>query len=133
MTAEDQPDVQEVLKAEKEWVQALLTLDLKAMEHILADDYTQISSEGNVIGKRAFLASFEGGARHWDYAESTEHHIRIYGSMAVMVALWRAKGVNHGQRFDYLARFMAVYVKRDGRWQLAADQSTPLSREDQSG
>lgn len=128
MTAEDQLKIQEVLQVEKEWVRALRTLDLEAIEHILADDYTQITSEGDVIGKREFLASFDGEHRHWDHAVSSDHHIRIYDNAAVMVALWRASGVNHGARFDYQARFMAVYVKREGRWQLAADQSTTLSR-----
>lgn len=126
MGKEGLTEIQEVLQAEVAWVQALRTLDLEAMDHILADDYTQITASGDVIGKHEFLASFEGENRHWDHAESTEHDIHIYGNTAVMVALWRASGVNHGERFDYLARFLAVYVKRDGRWQLAADQSTPL-------
>lgn len=126
MGREEQADIQEVLQVEAAWLQALLTLDLDAMDHILADDYTQITSNGDVISKRELLASFEGGQRHWDRAESTDHQIRIYGNMSVMVALWRASGVNHGERFDYQARFLAVYVKRDGRWQLTAEQSTPF-------
>jgi uncharacterized protein (TIGR02246 family) len=118
---------QEVLNVEMEWVQALRKLDLKTMERILADDYTQITARGDVIGKLEFLASFEGKQRQWDHTQSSDHHIRIYNDTAVMVALWSASGVNQGQRFDYQARFLAVYIKRDGRWQLIADQSTPVS------
>lgn len=126
MGREEQTEKQEILQVEAAWVQALQMLDLEAMDHILADDYTQITHSGGMIGKREFLASFEGERRHWDRAESTDHQIRIYGDSAIMIALWRASGVNHGERFDYQARFLAVYVKRGGRWQLAADQSTPL-------
>lgn len=126
MRQAEQAEKEEVLQVEAAWVQALQTLDLEAMDHILADDYTQINASGNVIDKRKFLASFEGEHRRWDRAESTDHQIRIYGNTAVMVALWHASGVNYGERFDYRARFLAVYVKRDGRWQLMADQSTPL-------
>jgi uncharacterized protein (TIGR02246 family) len=126
MGREEGAEKLEVLQVEAAWVQALRTLDLEAMDHILADDYTQITASGEVIDKREFLASFEGEHRHWDRAESTDHDIRVYGNTAVMVAMWRASGVNHGERFDYKARFLAVYVKRDGRWQLTADQSTPL-------
>lgn len=126
MGQEEQTEIQEVLQLEAAWVQALRTLDLEAMNRILADDYIQITTGGDVIGKREFLRSFEGERRQWDHAESTDHQVRIYGDTAVMIAQWRASGVNHGERFDYQARFLAVYVKRDGRWQLAADQSTPF-------
>jgi ketosteroid isomerase-like protein len=44
----------------------------------------------------------------------------------VLHGRWRARGVNAGQRFDYTARFLSVYVKRDGRWQMVAAQSTPI-------
>jgi uncharacterized protein (TIGR02246 family) len=126
MKLEDQSAAQEVLQVEMEWVQALKELDFETMRRILADDYTQITASGNVIGKQEFLASFEGEQRMWDHAQSSDHHIRIYKETAVMVALWNARGVNHGQKFDYQARFLAVYINHDGRWQLAADQSTPI-------
>jgi hypothetical protein len=80
------------------------------------------------LAAQEFLASFEGKQRKWEYAQSSDHQIRIYKDTAVMVAMWSAKGINQGQRFDYQARSLAIYIKRDGRWQLAADQSTPIKR-----
>jgi hypothetical protein len=34
--------------------------------------------------------------------------------------------VNRGVRFDYRARFLSVYMRRDGRWQMVAEQSTEI-------
>ncbi len=73
------------------------------------------------------LASYASGTREWESAESDQYQVRLYGETAVLIGRWRAKGVNAGQAFDYAARFTAVYVKRDGYWQLVADQSTPIT------
>jgi ketosteroid isomerase-like protein len=123
---QEDPAIQEILEAEQAWVQALRDMDLAALEALMAEDYTQILHDGSVIGKQEALASFQSQQRHWDYADSSGHMVRAYGDCAVLVGLWSARGENHGVAFDYQARFMAVYVRRSGNWQLVADQSTPL-------
>ena len=45
----------------------------------------------------------------------------------MLVGRWRARGENDGEAFDYTARFMSVYMKRDGAWQMVAEQSTPIT------
>jgi len=120
------PKVKEVLEVEREWVLAIRNKDLAAMERILADDYTQILSTGEVIGKQAALDAYRAEDRFWEAADSLDHDIRIYGDTAVMIARWVARGENHGERFDYQARFLAVFVQRGGRWQMAADLSTAM-------
>ena len=53
-------------------------------------------------------------------------YLRVYGTTAVVVGRWRDKGVNAGQPFDYAARYVSVWVKRDGEWRMVSDQSTPI-------
>jgi ketosteroid isomerase-like protein len=126
MPVEDRTAIEEVLSVEREWVEAIKSHDLQAMQRILSEDYTQILPDGTVIGKQAALESYQSERRYWEYAESLDHQIRIYGSTAVMIARWESIGENHGVKFDYQARFMAVYVNNSGRWQLAADLSIPI-------
>jgi hypothetical protein len=45
----------------------------------------------------------------------------------VVIGRWTARGVNHGVQFDERARFLSVYVRRGGGWQLVAEQSTELT------
>jgi ketosteroid isomerase-like protein len=116
----------EVLAAEREWVEAHRRLDLAALDRLMADDYAQVQSDGRVIGKAEALASYVSGKRRWDFAESDDYDLRLYGETAVLMGRWQARGVNAGQAFDYAARFTAVYVKRSGGWQLAADHATEL-------
>lgn len=123
---ENEESIREVITVEREWVQALLDLDLATIARILAEDYTQIQSDGSVTGKAEALASYGSMLRHWDEADSSDYSVRILGDTALLIGRWRARGINNGERFDYQARFLAVYVKRDGRWQLLSDQSTPI-------
>lgn len=123
----DDPAVREVIAAERAWVQAHRGLDLDALEGLMAEEYLHILPDGSVIGKQADLASYRRGDRHWDYAESDQYHVEVFGDAAVLVGRWRARGVNAGEPFDYAARFLSVYVKRAGRWQMVVAQSTPLA------
>ena len=119
--------VQEVLAVERRWVEAHRQLDIETLAEIMADDYTQIRSDGSVINKTQALASYASLTRHWDYAESDQYQIRIYGNTALLIGRWVGRGQNAQETFDYSARFLAVYVKTQSGWKLAADQSTPLT------
>ena len=123
----EQTLIEEVLQAEQAWVEAHRHLDLIAIDRLMGEDYTIIRPDGSVVGKAEALASYALGTREWESAESDQYQVRLYGETAVLIGRWRAKGVNAGQSFDYTARFTAVYVKQDGRWQLVADQSTPIT------
>jgi len=126
MSQENENRIQQVIQAEQDWLKAFLQLDLAVIEHMMADEYMQVNNRGELVSKAEVLASFEGEKRHWDYANSSEYRIHIYGETAVVYGLWEARGVNSGQSFDYSARYISVWVYRDGRWQIVSDQSTEL-------
>ena len=74
------------------------------------------------------LTSYREDARNWDIAEISDLSVRIYGSSALVTGLWRAKGQNKDEDFDYLARYLSVWVADEqGSWQSGHDQSVPLS------
>ena len=119
--------VEQVLVAEREWLLAHLHRDIPALERLMDPDYLQIAPGGDTVNKEQVLASFRSGERHWDEAHSDEHHVRVYGNTAVVVGRWRARGENAGRSFDYQARFVSVWVRRDGEWRRVSDQSTPIT------
>ena len=119
--------VDEVIEAERRWVQAHRELDLVSIESMLSEDYVQIRADGSVIGKLEAIESYRSGKRRWDHVDSDQYRVSVHGDVAILVGRWIGRGEDKGARFDYTARFMAVYAKRDGIWQLVADQSTPLN------
>jgi ketosteroid isomerase-like protein len=118
--------IEEVIATERSWVKAHLDLDLDTIASILSDGYRQIQPDGSVIGKEQLLASYRSGERKWEVAESDDYEVRPYGETALLIGRWRGVGENAGERFDYRARFLAVYVLEVGSWKLAADVSIPL-------
>ncbi len=128
MTSAGHKKIQEVLQTEYAWVEAHGQLDIVTIDHLMADDYTIIRPDGSVDGKAEAITSYRSATRHWDFAEGDEYTVRVYGNTALVTGRWTAKGVvNNGQAFDYQARFMSVYVKRNGQWQIVSEQSTPIS------
>jgi len=119
--------IEQVIQAEREWLEAHLRLDTSALERLMADEYTLVTPHGELLGKKQVLESFQSGQRSWQEAESDEYLIRIYEDAAVVFGRWRAKGINAGQVFDYAARYVSVWVHRDGCWQIVSDQSTTIS------
>jgi uncharacterized protein (TIGR02246 family) len=118
--------VAEVMAVERAWTQAHLQGDFTTLARLMAEDYVRIQPDGSVAGKAASLASYVPEERTWELAEGDEYDVRVYGDTALVIGRWRARGVNHGEHFDYAARFLSVYVKRDGQWQMVAEQSTEL-------
>ncbi|MFW9849711.1 MAG: nuclear transport factor 2 family protein [Candidatus Thorarchaeota archaeon] len=119
--------IQEVLQIEENWTEAHRQMNLDIIESIMADDYMKIQHNGNVIAKSESLAWYRSIQHNWESARSDQYNVRIYGDTAVVIGRWNAKGTTDGRMFDYSARFMSVYVKRMGRWQMVAEQSTPIS------
>ena len=118
--------IAEVLEVESLWVAAHHDLDLEILRDILSDDYRQIQSDGTVIGKEELLNSCRPEFRRWEIAKSDEYEVRLLGNVALLIGRWRGVGENNGKKFDYSARFLAVYQLEHGEWKLISDVSVPL-------
>ena len=118
----------EVVAVEREWTEAHRVVDVAAFERMMADDFVRINSDGSVVHRAEALALYENGKRSWDFADGTEYDVRVYGDTALVFVCWTARGINDGKKFDYAARILSVYHRRDGRWQMVAEQSTAISQ-----
>jgi ketosteroid isomerase-like protein len=119
--------LQEVMAAEYAWTAAHLHGDFATIERLMAEDYIKIQPDGAVANKADVLATFETGERNWDVVGGDEYNVRIYGDTVIVVGRWTARGVNHREHFDYSAQFLSIYIKRNGHWQLVAEQSTDIA------
>lgn len=117
----EQANAAAVLATERRWVQAHLDMDLDVIEEILSAEYRQLQPDGSTIGKEGLLASYSSGEHYWEIAESSKHNIQVIGDVDIMLARWRAKGVNAGEAFDYIAPFLCIYILEAGAWKLYLD------------
>ena len=117
--------VEQVLVAEREWLLAHL-LDIPALERLMDPDYLQIAPGGDTVNKEQVLASFSPASATGmrptatsATSESTETRPSLSDA--------GGQGENAGRSFDYQARFVSVWVRRDGEWRMVSDQSTPIA------
>ncbi len=115
--------VEQVLRAEREWLLAHLRLDVRVLDRLMAPEYAQIDDKGRVVDREQVLASFRSGERGWEEAHSDEHDVRVYWNTAAVVGRWRASGVNAGQPFR-LRGALRLRVGQDRRG--VADGQRPV-------
>lgn len=120
--------IREVLDSELLWAEAHLDCNVPVLDHLMADEFFQISNGGGILRKNDVLASFKQGRRHWHEVYIDQHEVRIYHETAVVVGRWQGRGDNNGRPFDYQARYVSLWVRRDSRWQIVSDQSTEIAR-----
>ncbi len=104
-------------------LRAMVDGDLPALRERLAEDLTYVHSTGRIDTRDSLLAALEGGGlRYLAIDDRQEAPPRLYGDGTVGVITGtarfrvRAGGAEHRPTL----RYTAVYVQRDGRWQLAA-------------
>jgi ketosteroid isomerase-like protein len=124
---------------------ALLQGDAASVEAILADDYVEISAQGVVRHKSEIMAVVRAraSAPHsvsiGPEVSVGETNLRIYGDTAVLIGLTTTRY----QFMEYQSlpqssqlpaptattqeRFIKVYSKPNGRWQLVASQVTAVA------
>lgn len=119
-------EIDTVLAAERAWTEAHRRGDVETIARLMAEDYCKIESDGSVRDRRQALASYTPETRYWEKAQGDEYVVRVYGDTALVIGRWTARGMRDGVPFDYAARFLSVYVKREGEWKMVAEQSTEI-------
>jgi ketosteroid isomerase-like protein len=119
---------EEVLRLEKEFSQAIVKNDARAVGQFLADDWIIIDPDGGIIDKARFLGVIESGALTHEMMESDETRVRIYGNTAIVTALTTTKGKFSGQAFTTQERATDVFVNHNGRWLCTFSQLTRFTK-----
>jgi ketosteroid isomerase-like protein len=116
---------QELVKMENEWARAWQLPDPGALENIVADDFTLISSlsKGEITNKRQYIDSTLKLVRGDGYSFE-RMSVRVYGDTAVINAQFQQHATFAGH--DWSGEFLLtdIWVKRDGRWQVVARHSS---------
>ncbi|HUQ98941.1 MAG TPA: nuclear transport factor 2 family protein [Gemmatimonadaceae bacterium] len=118
----DEEDVRHVLA---DWLGALERNDLKALEEIIAPDYT-ITAEGRVMNRTQDLDVVRTGRVKFQSATSDSVRVRIFGDAAVVTGIGAYAVLLDGKPLRIRERFTDVYARRRGKWEPVASHTTPL-------
>ena len=116
----------ELLKVNEEFDKAIVARDVSVYERIMADDFIFTGADGTVSDKKNEIEKVRSGRLTFESGKSDQVRVKVYGNTAVVTGRFTAKGKNNGRDFTFIERYTAVFVKRDGRWQMVAEQATEI-------
>jgi hypothetical protein len=109
-----------IREASAGWRDAAIKQDKAGLNRWLAEDLCYSHSNGLTQNKAEYIAAVTKGPAHYETFKESDTKITIYGSAAVLTGFEDVTPHN-GQ--SYRVRRLEVYVKNNGRWQMAAHQS----------
>lgn len=115
--------LQEIERVEDQRYDAMIRGDWHAFADMLADEFLYHQPSGRVSDKKAYVAYASSGEIKIKKAERYDVRIRLYGDVATAMGSTRLDIEQKGEPRKVDLRYLNVWVKRDGRWQLAARQS----------
>jgi ketosteroid isomerase-like protein len=119
---------QTLIQIEQEWNRALMAKDIKTVDKIMAEDWTGIDFRGVTMTKAESIEELKSGESGNASVELGDMTVKVFGSTAVVIGSDTEKSTYHGQDSSGRYAWMDVFVKRAGRWQAVASQSTKIAK-----
>lgn len=118
------PVAADVLALEEQWASALRQRNEVAFAKLLADDLRHVGFEGQIVGKREYMAFFSAG--DWRYSEYSlvSPQVTVEACAAVVTGRVERKIVVNGKETAGAFAFTHVWAKRGGQWRVIASQVT---------
>lgn len=115
----------QVLDVQSAWVRAQTSRDFKTMDVIAADEFTAVRPDGAVVQRDHALQTYVRAAAQHQHMAVEGLDVRLYGDVALVIG--RLLAYVSGDGMPRAMRFMDVLVLRDKRWQMVAEELTPIA------
>jgi len=99
--------------------------DIDAVAKVIADDFIVIGADGRTSGRSEYLDRLRSASSPRPHLIHDEVTIRVYGDAAVITG--RSRSVRNGQELPGQVRYIHVYTRRSGSWQMVAMQVTRIT------
>ena len=116
-----------VLGLENAWNHAIEAKDTKALDMLLGSTFIAVEIDGTVSSKSEFLASIKAPEYQPSQAVTEQSNVQMYGDAAVVVGIFRVKGMEKGKPYVHRERFTDTWIKQNNTWQCVASQATLIT------
>jgi ketosteroid isomerase-like protein len=114
---------------ENELVGAVLRCDSTVLRRILSDDLIFVTPFGDVFDKEGVADIGDNTDLSNDSIEIEDVRVRVYGEAAVVTGRATLKARAKDLDLSGQYRYVRVYARQDGRWQVVAYQATRIAGE----
>ncbi|TFY91172.1 nuclear transport factor 2 family protein [Pseudomonas kairouanensis] len=111
---------------ENQRFQAVIDGDFDQFEALAHPELAYVHSSGTVDTLSSYLKKCSSG---WYVYKSIDHpvdEIRVYGESVLVIGEMNAEMIINGEARSMRNKSLAVWVKLDEHWKLAAYQATPI-------
>ncbi len=118
---------EELREIENQLVTAWVAGDPSVHERLLSEDWSVIDAQGRIRNKAEVLEEmFRPGEREIS-GRIDEVNVRPYGDWAIVTGKTHVAGRYEGNDIKVKLRFMDVFRRTEGQWQVVASQATLLN------
>lgn len=117
-------DIAQLRRQASAWDEAIVRQDRAAIEANMAEDFRQIDADADIEDKRSFVEGLMSPKLRIAPYAVEDFEIRLYGDTALLSGRTRMQGSHDGKPFTSHYRYIDVYVRRGGRWQIVSVQIT---------
>jgi len=111
---------------EQQWTVAGRMSNPDGVAPLLADNFTNLMSDGTMTNKAQTLAQIKGSK--WEINEISDVNVTAFGNTAIATGAWRGKGTDpKGKAIDAHERWVDTWMKMpNGKWQCIASAGAPV-------
>jgi len=114
----------EIIAAERRWVEIYRRNDADAFAALLTDDFIYTSPVGEKVPRQTYLDNLRDRVVVMTSVDPTDEEVRVHGDCAVVTATWTVDEAYRGTPFRGPARITRVWVREDDAWRALAFQVT---------
>jgi len=125
-TVQNNKAVQEIVDFRNRYIEAEENKDVAYLDKILADDFFALNPQGQLLDKPHQLENIKRTDRVFKVLNPRETQVHFYGNVAILSEHVTVDGEDKGRHFGGEFRFVRVFAKQHGKWQVVLAQGAPL-------
>ena len=119
-------NAQTVIDLDRKRMQAMGAKDYATLEAVIADELIYTHSTARIDTKESLIGAMKSGATVYTSVEPSNVKAQDFGDVVVLTGEAQIKVVSKGTPNAFGVRFLDVYARRSGSWQMVTWQSTKL-------
>jgi ketosteroid isomerase-like protein len=117
---------QTVIELDRKRMDASCSQDYETLDRLIADDLIYTHSTGRQDTKESLIGAMKGGTTVYQKIEPSDVVAQDLGDAVVLTGTAQITVLSKGAPNSFGVRFIDVYAKRNGNWQMVTWQTTRL-------
>jgi ketosteroid isomerase-like protein len=109
----------QLVQLERRLIVAVQRKDMDTLNEIWAPEYFGTAPTGRTVNKADLMAAVKDGVIQLDRLDTDGLYVRLFGDVAVMTGQAQVVSTVAGENVSNSYRGTGIFVKRNGRWQIA--------------